>query len=198
MNSDNTLRNISLLAFAFVAIVVLVNLFTTNSYKRSNRQLVQEIVHKNYIMDYYTLHEIATSGNSNYQFADIRSAAEFEAGHLPGAIHISFEDLLKKEKMLPSGKTVVLYADKESTAHNAWLLLRARGKNNIMVLGGNFDTAMKYGVQAYDPAFIHYGEEKAKFDYRRFMHSIATEKTSTPASIIPSVKTEVLGVKGGC
>jgi len=40
---------------------------------------------------------------------DVRPAREFAAGHLPGAINVPVEDLVKRSKQFPKGREVVAY-----------------------------------------------------------------------------------------
>ncbi|TVQ10779.1 MAG: rhodanese-like domain-containing protein [Bacteroidetes bacterium] len=205
MKNDKNLNNISLLAFAFVAIVVVINLFTTNNYGRSNSQVVKAITEHNSLMNYHQLRSIASGESTDFVLIDLRSEEEFMAGHLPVAINIPFADLLNKQSIRTlnrlKAKTPVLYGARESDAHNARLLLLAKGFNeNIMVLGGNYESALKYALEEFQPAFSSYREEKARFDYRRFMGTgqAASQKRQQPAGIIPAVRTETLSAQGGC
>ncbi len=205
MKNDKNLNNISLLAFAFVAIVVVVNLFTTNNYGRSNNEVVKAITENNHLMNYLQLRSIAEGNTSDFVLVDLRSEEAFMDGHLPLAINIPFADLLNKQSIRTlnrlKGQTPVLYGARESDAHNARLLLLAKGLNeNIMVLGGNYESALKYALEEFQPAFSSYREEKARFDYRRFMGTgqAAPQKRQQPAGIIPAVQTETLSARGGC
>jgi len=40
---------------------------------------------------------------------DVRSAEGFRAGHVPGAVHIPFEELPERMKELPKGKDIISY-----------------------------------------------------------------------------------------
>lgn len=205
MNNTSKLNHISLLAFAFVAIVVVVNLFTTNNYGRSNSQVVNAITETNPLMNYHQLRNIADGKTNDFVLVDLRSEEDFLNGHLPSAINIPFASLLEKQsiKILNRLKdqTPVLYGAKESDAQNARLLLLAKGLDkNIMVLGGNYESALRYAVEDFQPAFSSFSEEKARFDYPRLMGTpqAGPKGSKQPAGIIPAVKTETLSAQGGC
>ncbi len=205
MNNTSNLNNISLLAFAFVAIVVVVNLLTTNNYGRSNRQVVQTLTENHYMMNYHQLRNIADGTSTSHVLIDLRSEEAFAKGHLPSAINIPFEDLLNKESLRLlnelKNQTPVFYGAKESEAQNARLLLLAKGLDeNIMVLGGNYESARKYAVENFEPAFSNFQEEKARYDYPRLMGAKEATSGKQPQSegIIPEVKTETLSTQGGC
>lgn len=205
MKNNSNLNNISLLAFAFVAVVVVINLFTTNNYGRSNRQVVETLTENNHMMNYHQLRNIADGSLTNHVLIDLRPEAAFESGHLPSAINIPFADLLDNENLRLLKKlknqTPVLYGAKEAEAQNARLLLLAKGfDENIKVVGGNYESARKYAVEDFKPAFSSFQEEKARFDYPRLMGSEGTtsDKRQQPAGIIPEVKTETLSAQGGC
>ncbi|GAB4171019.1 MAG: metalloregulator ArsR/SmtB family transcription factor [Rhodocyclaceae bacterium] len=60
---------------------------------------------------------------------DVRPAAEFAAGHVPGAINVPVEDLGKRLRKLPKGREVIAYCRGPYCllAVDAVALLRARG-----------------------------------------------------------------------
>jgi rhodanese-related sulfurtransferase len=203
MNTDTTLRNISLLAFIVVMTIVAVNMITTNHYGRSNRQVVQQLADNDAMITYHQLHNMTTGETNGYKLIDLRSEDEFNEGHLPGAINIPYKNLLNKESLRTLRKMKempVLYGSSESQSQTALLLLIAKGiDKNILTVGGNYQTALKYAVQEFHPSRNHFREEKAGFDYPRFFRNGASARPSaSPAGIIPAVQTDTQGAKGGC
>jgi rhodanese-related sulfurtransferase len=202
---NKTLNNISLLAFAFVAIVVTVNLFTTNNYGRANAEVIRVLQQQDHILNYHQLRSIASGETEQYRLIDLRDEAQFTEGHLPNAINIPLETLLDRTSLRKMKKspdlTNVLYAADEATAHTARLLLIAKGMDpGIMVLGGGYQAALKYAIEEFDPAFAHYKEEKARFDFNRFMNTgaAATSKPTSPAGVIPATTIQTVAAQGGC
>jgi len=60
---------------------------------------------------------------------DVRPAAEYAAGHLPGAVHIPLEDLEQRLSELPADRKIVAYCRGQYCvlAHDAVQLLTAHG-----------------------------------------------------------------------
>lgn len=208
MNKSQNLNNISILFFSFVAIIVVINLFTNNNYGRSNLEVVKMLEDNEYMFNYHELHAAITGQTDKYLLIDLRTKAEFEAGHIPGAANIPFDELLDSRNirtLRKSGeKTPVLYAGAEARAQTARLLLLAKGLNSdIRVMGGNYNTAVEYALETFKPAFAAYKDEKARFDYRRYMQASPTgqpeQRRGQPAGIIPAInQQQTTAVAGGC
>lgn len=207
MNFNKNLNNISILFFSFVAIIVVINLFTTKNYGRSNDEVVRLLDTNEYIFDYYELRNELTQQSDNHLFIDLRTEAEYEAGHIPGAINIPFDQLLEGRNIKTikrSGNQIpVLYAGSESKAQTARMLLLAKGMDpGIRVMGGNYNTAVEFAIKDFKPAFAAYKDEKARFDYRRFMQTSPAgqpaKKRDQPAGIIPATNQQTVSVQGGC
>ena len=69
---------------------------------------------------------------------DVRGAAEFEAGHLPGARHIPLGYLRAQAHELPTGRTLVMQCQSGARSAIAASLLRARGIDDVVNLTGGF------------------------------------------------------------
>lgn len=82
----------------------------------------------------------------NVLLVDVREQAEFDAGHLPGALHRPLS-LLRAGQCppLPEAATAVVYCAQGPRAHAAVPLLRAAGVGHCVVLRGGFS--------AWRPAF---------------------------------------------
>lgn len=204
MNTEKQLTHISLIAFAFVAIIVIINLLTTNNYGKANSQVVQTIVNQDNMFNYHNLRALYEGNNSQFQLVDLRNEQNFSQEHLPGAINIPYEQIIDKSsirKIKKTGKTPVLYADQESKAHTARMLILSKGfKGEIQVMGGSYQTAMEFAIEHFQPAFANYKDEKARFDFNRFMRTGAgsqqARERTTPA-LIPA-RVEITGAAGGC
>lgn len=202
MSTNNQLNSISLLAFSFVAIIVVVNLLTTNNYGKANNQVVKAIAGKDNNFSYHDLKAIANGNQSVFQLVDLRSEAEFAEGHLPGAINVPFDQIIDRSslrKIRKTGKTPVLYAERESLAHTARMLLLSKGfDGELQIMGGTYQTAVEFAIENFSPAMANYKEEKARFDFVRFMRAGSEpDARQRPASIIPA-RVEVTSAAGGC
>lgn len=67
-------------------------------------------------------------------FVDTRSADQFEASTIPGAIHIEWREVLDRMDELPSDQKVVLFCNTGSLSAQAAFALRVAGMDNIVVL----------------------------------------------------------------
>jgi rhodanese-related sulfurtransferase len=77
---------------------------------------------------------------------DIRQAAEYAGGHLPGAVHLELGALPAALEAAPSGPTVVMCGHGERAMTAATLLERA-GRHDLAVLvGGAHDWAAATGA----------------------------------------------------
>jgi rhodanese-related sulfurtransferase len=65
---------------------------------------------------------------------DLRPIEAFDAYHIPGAEDVPIATITKAE--FARTETVVLYADTEIRAEQAWVTLRARGLTNVHILRG--------------------------------------------------------------
>jgi hydroxyacylglutathione hydrolase len=75
---------------------------------------------------------------------DVREPSEFEAGHLPGARHISLGRLRYEAATLPKDRLVVVYCGHGERASTAISLLERAGFGNTANLDG--------GSQAWEAA----------------------------------------------
>ena len=66
---------------------------------------------------------------------DIRQAAEFTAGHVPGAVHVELGDIAARGTDLPPGPVVVMCGHGERAMSAASVLARA-GRHELAVLAG--------------------------------------------------------------
>ncbi len=76
---------------------------------------------------------------------DVRTPAEFDAGHLPGAMHCDHESVLDVAEQLRSQKTVYVYCRTGPRAVHATAQLEGAGLTNLICLarGGFMDWSQK-------------------------------------------------------
>ena len=70
---------------------------------------------------------------------DVRSKAEFDAGHVPGAVHVPFWQVAKSKEVLPSdtNEPLVVYCGHGPRAYMAGAALRRLGFSRISYLAGH-------------------------------------------------------------
>ncbi len=71
---------------------------------------------------------------------DVRSAREFADGHVPGALHIPFQNVGSRAAEVPAapGERIVVYCGHGPRAWIAARALRAHGFLNVEYLKGHF------------------------------------------------------------
>lgn len=67
---------------------------------------------------------------------DLRSAAQYDSLHIPGAERVSLDSLASLDP--PRRGTVVLYSDAGAHAAQGWVFLRALGLTHVYFLRGGF------------------------------------------------------------
>ncbi len=77
---------------------------------------------------------------------DVRGRSEWDAGHLPGALHIPLAELPRRLAELPKDGRLVLQCESGSRSAVAASVLHAAGFRNLANLAGGFNTWKKAGL----------------------------------------------------
>lgn len=77
-------------------------------------------------VDQMTVHEVKRRGEE-LQVVDVRSPAEWEEGHIPGAVHIFLPELEKRAKELDKKKPIAVYCDSGYRASLGTSILQQQG-----------------------------------------------------------------------
>ncbi|MDZ4074724.1 MAG: rhodanese-like domain-containing protein [Hylemonella sp.] len=85
---------------------------------------------------------------------DARDKGQFDKGHIPGAVHIEWRQVLAKRNEIPKDKPVLIYCNQGTLSAQAGFALRLAGYENVRILQGGmsewqakggFDAATKAG-----------------------------------------------------
>ena len=71
---------------------------------------------------------------SSVTFVDTRDAEQFEAGTIPGALHIEWREIPARIDELPEEGMVVLFCNTGSLSAQATFAARLMGRENVLVL----------------------------------------------------------------
>ena len=80
------------------------------------------------------VHELVEGGEATV--VDVRTCAEFAAGHLPGALHIPYTHLRARAGEIPRGKPVVCYCRSGNRSARASAFLAREGFTALNMRGG--------------------------------------------------------------
>jgi rhodanese-related sulfurtransferase len=70
---------------------------------------------------------------------DARDAGQFAKGHIPGAIHMDWRQVLAKRDSIPKNKAVLIYCNTGSLSAQAGFALRVAGWENVRILQGGME-----------------------------------------------------------
>ena len=82
--------------------------------------------------------ELANGVSGRAAFIDVRTRAEWEAGHIPGVQNFPLGGLEERIDELPAGRPLVVYCQGGSRSAIAASLLQSRGINDVVNLAGGF------------------------------------------------------------
>ena len=197
------LNNLALILFTLLVAALSFNLLMARDYKASNQMVLEQADTNEHVINFAVLNQWLHEENRQEMIlVDLRQPEVFQTGHLDGAVNIPAADVLKRKYRSTFGKKhpKLLIAENEAAAQAIRLILMGKGHENVMVMAGSYHLLEQHVLQQFDPSWAFYREEKAAWDYRRFMPSSgALQQTREESpSIIPEIRTEVRSVQGGC
>ena len=77
------------------------------------------------------------AGRRDFRLIDLRSGDEYRSYHIPTAENVAVPALLEHD--LLRNEQIVVYADTETRAAQAWSLLRVRGYRGVAILTGGLE-----------------------------------------------------------
>lgn len=82
--------------------------------------------------------QLDSVGMQEFLFIDTRTAQDYAAGSIPGAVNIEWREVLSRREEIPMQKSVVLYCDTGLLSSRAQLALKLAGYDNAKVLLGGY------------------------------------------------------------
>ncbi len=101
------------------------------------RQIAYVLQTKSHLVPVAEVADALISGRPDFRLIDLRSEAEYEKYHIPGALRLSVAEILGMPR-IPYEK-VILYAASDLVAAENWMLLYGRGMRNVYLLEGGLD-----------------------------------------------------------
>lgn len=81
---------------------------------------------------------------------DVRSQAEYSAGHIPGAVHIPFDEVAERINEVDTSEGVVLYCMVGPRARKGEAALLSAGQEKVFHLEGGFSAWQAAGLPTAD------------------------------------------------
>ncbi len=91
------------------------------------------------------LHALLASENGP-QVIDVRSSEEYAAGHIPGALHIPFDEIAERIVEIDTPNGVALYCMVGPRARKGEVALRAGGYTNVLHIQGGLSAWQESGL----------------------------------------------------
>jgi glyoxylase-like metal-dependent hydrolase (beta-lactamase superfamily II)/rhodanese-related sulfurtransferase len=98
-----------------------------------------------------TLETVGPKGIHTDAMLDVRQRSEFEAGHLPGAVHVELGGLDERAHTLPAGP-ITVHCSLGARAMTAASLLERRGRDDVSVLLGRPEDVSEVARAQLEPA----------------------------------------------
>ncbi|NJO90037.1 MAG: rhodanese-like domain-containing protein [Chloroflexia bacterium] len=125
-----------LIPVLIILALVIIKSSDKNSFALSANEIHELSLKQEHILSVEDYKNKSRTSKVLLQLVDIRSAADFEAGHLKGAINIPAETLLESAHF-KGGNIVtknILYSESIAKTCKAWTLLAQKGFENVYVL----------------------------------------------------------------
>jgi rhodanese-related sulfurtransferase len=104
-------------------------------------ELAQAILNSEDRIDPQKVSQWLVEGNGDFYLIDVRSAEEFQQGHIKGSINIPLTELVNLTTIedLDTDRTLILYSNGISHASQAWVVLHSAGVVDAAVLEGGLN-----------------------------------------------------------
>ena len=104
-----------------------------------------------------------------FDVADIRSEKDYKNYHIPGSIHVPFEQLGEEDKLVlfDKSKTLILTSNGNTKAGQAWILLKQLGFEDIFILAGGINHWVKIFSTPEEPQGSYTDDELFTYQFRK-------------------------------
>ncbi len=117
------------------------------------------------------------------QVADIRSEKDFNNYHIPGSIHIPFEQLenVEKEDLFDKTEMLILASNGNTRAGQAWILLKQMGYEDVYILAGGLNHWVQNFSNPEHPKGAYSDDELFTFQFRKAAGAVMLGQTLSVA-----------------
>lgn len=207
--SNKISKKLPIIGIVFIVIVIfgLISMDRPEyNYRINSEEMLDKTLKRDYVIRFDQFFDMYHNHDTLYRFIDLRSAHDFQVGHLSGAINIPLSKILNDEYkniVNQDKKMNVLYYSDQCGACGPWMILTQLGYKNNYILAGGYDYVTKHIIDDYSPMMGDFSAEKAKYDFKAVLNS-TTGSSSTNSSSDSNVPVPVIkknkGKKeeGGC
>jgi hypothetical protein len=131
---------------------------------------------------------------ADYRLIDLRSVAEYDSYHIPGAVNIPLATLM--DAGLGRQEKLVLYSDGGVHSAQAWLLLKAQGFAGVYMLKGGLEEwkdQVLFPVLAESPT----PDQRASDERRRVLSTFFGGQSRSASSAMAGGAAGVMGLPAG-
>lgn len=135
------INHITLLMAVFLLIAVSACQPDPVRYASSPEQLLEALQQSDFVLSPEAARQVVQAPAESQLLIDLRSPAEFEKGHIEGALNIPSQDLLLPETLVFFSRKdaqFILYGEDQAQANGPWLFLQQLGVENVKVLPGGY------------------------------------------------------------
>jgi rhodanese-related sulfurtransferase len=211
-----TKRHIILAGLLFVAGVGLLLLpMQENSSEMPPEILLAELNDETRFYSTDLVAQMIIDKDPSFLLVDVRSAEEFDAFSLEGAINIPFAEVISQDALdlfSDDTRAIVLYSNDHTLAEQAWLLLRRKNYKHIHVMQGGLNRwvetiLMPPAPGTSDPKEAH-DLYSARLGARMYFTGVNPagstgtqaigQEATTKERVIPVKRNRQSAIEGGC
>jgi len=175
------------LAAIFIPLGILIAAIPDNkvvALKADAEQLLSEIKDGNNLITTDVVADMLVKKDPSLVLIDVRSKADYDQFHLPGAVNVPIANLLSSENAGYFDQDIkmnVLYANGTTNATEAWMLLRQKGYKSVFVMKGGLNYWAETIMNPQKPASTSPDDEQARYDFRKAAGGVLGGGTLAPA-----------------
>jgi sulfur-carrier protein adenylyltransferase/sulfurtransferase len=175
------------MAAIFIPLGILIAAIPDNkvvALKADANQLLAEIRDGSNVITTDAVADMLVKKDPSLMLIDVRSKADYDKYHLPGAVNVPIDNILSDEYagyFDQDLKMNVLYANGTTNASQAWMLLRQKGYKSVYVLKGGLNYWAETIMNPQKPASTSSDDELARYDFRKAAGGVLGGGTLAPA-----------------
>lgn len=141
-----------------------------------------------------------------YNFVDLRSPLEFDAGHIDGAVNIPFSSMTRNNNcktFLDKDAINILYGSSTEEVVFAGFILKQIGVDNYFLIHGEYNSIKDNVINHYNVMSASFNPEIPKYDFEEIMKKgkgggASVSAASSPSSKLPIKRNKKEAAGGGC